>query len=142
MKILAFTFFLAVSTIAIAQPTDQIDEAFSKAKESQKPILLIFSGSDWCAPCIKFQNTVLTNEQFQQYALDHFIILKVDFPQRKKLDKSIKAKNEELAEKYNPKGQFPYILLLRPDQTILSILYYKNQQAEEFISELSTHFSQ
>ncbi len=125
-----------------AQVLVNANEAFKLSQESQKPVLLIFSGSDWCAPCIRFQKTVLASEQFQHYASDHLILLKVDFPQRKKLESEMVMQNERLADRYNPKGQFPHILLLRPDQSVLTTLYYKNQRSEEFISQLSTHFAE
>ncbi len=125
-----------------AQILENADEAFKLSAASQKPVLLIFSGSDWCAPCIQFQKRILSDEQFEHYASDHFIMLKVDFPQRRKLERELLTQNEALAEKYNPKGQFPHILLLRPDQTVLSLLSYRNQQPQEFISQLSVHFSE
>ena len=131
-----------VAALAKAQVLVNADEAFKLSQESQKPVLLIFSGSDWCAPCIRFQKTVLTSDQFKHYASDHLILLKIDFPQRKKLDSELVMQNERLADRYNPKGQFPHILLLRPDQSVLTTLYYKNQRSEEFISQLSTHFAE
>lgn len=136
--------FLLISGIATtqAQIIEEPEVAFKLSLESQKPLLMIFSGSDWCAPCIRLYDTVLSNEQFQHYASDHFILLKVDFPQRKKQDKSKRTENEKLAGKYNPRGQFPHILLLNPDQSILSVLNYNNQPAEEFISQLSAYFAE
>jgi len=117
-------------------------QAFVISAESKKPVLLIFSGSDWCAPCIRFNKEVLTTEQFQYYASNHFVLLKADFPQRKKLDKALVEQNEELADRYNPTGQFPHILLLHPDQSVLATLHYKNQNSEEFISQLSSYFAE
>jgi len=130
------------STVTEAQILDNAEEAFKLSAQSQKPVLLIFSGSDWCAPCIQFQKRILSSEQFEHYAYDHLILLKVDFPQRIKLERELVIQNEHLAERYNPQGQFPHILLLRPDQTVLSVLAYKNQQPQEFISQLSGHFSE
>jgi thiamine biosynthesis lipoprotein len=138
--------FVLIFIAGLASVKGQIFEdpkvAFKLSQESQKPVLMVFSGSDWCAPCIRLYDTVLTNEQFQHYASDHFILLKVDFPQRKKQDQSKRTENEKLADKYNPRGQFPHLVLLRPDQTVLSILNYKNQPAEEFISQLSAYFAE
>lgn len=143
MKKLLFVWLLFMwAGVLQAQIIEEPEEAFKLSNESQKPLLMIFSGSDWCAPCIRLNDTVLTNEQFQHYASDHFILLKVDFPQRKKLDQAKQKENENLADKYNPKGQFPHILLLRPDQSILTILNYKNHAANEFISQLSSYFSE
>lgn len=133
--------FFSIAT-ARAQIFDNAEEAFESSRATHKPVLLIFSGSDWCAPCIRFQKTVLSDEQFQLYASDHLILLKADFPQRKRLDQKLIEQNERLAERYNPKGQFPHIVLLSSDQSVLSTLSYKNQSTEQFISMLSTHFAE
>lgn len=140
-----FIIFLLVMGFGIftrAQVLDNAEKAFQLAKESQKPILLVFSGSDWCAPCIRFQKNVLSQESFIHYASDHFIILKADFPQRKKLPAMLKEQNEQLAERYNPNGQFPHIILLNPDQKILKTLHFNTQNAEGFILELSPYFAE
>ena len=142
VKIVYFVLMLLAGVTTRAQIIEEPEVAFRLASESQKPLLMIFSGSDWCAPCIRLHETVLSNEQFQHYASDHFILLKVDFPQRKKQDQSKRKENEKLADKYNPRGQFPHILLLNPDQSIRSILNYKNQPADEFISQLSAYFAE
>lgn len=139
-KVWIASVLLLITSFVEAQIHDNADEAFASSRATHKPVLLIFSGSDWCAPCIRFQKTVLSDEQFQLYASDHLILLKADFPQRKKLAKEIEEQNEQLAEKYNPKGQFPHIVLLRSDQSVLSTLPYKNQSTEQFILMLSTHF--
>ena len=61
---------------------------FQQAKElsttQEKTILLVFQGSDWCAPCIKLNREIFETEHFLTYAKDHFIMLQADFPRRKK----------------------------------------------------------
>lgn len=141
-KVWVISVLLLIASFVEAQIHDNAEEAFASSKATHKPVLLIFSGSDWCAPCIRFQKTVLSDEQFQLYASDHLILLKADFPQRKKLSKALEKQNEVLAEKYNPKGQFPHIVLLNSDQSVLSTLSYKNQDTAQFISMLSTHFAE
>ncbi|HRK52813.1 MAG TPA: thioredoxin family protein [Cyclobacteriaceae bacterium] len=141
-KVWVVSVLLLIASFVEAQIHDNAEEAFASSKATHKPVLLIFSGSDWCAPCIRFQKTVLSDEQFQLYASDHLILLKADFPQRKKLSKALEKQNEVLAEKYNPKGQFPHIVLLNSDQSVLSTLSYKNQDTAQFISMLSTYFAE
>ena len=143
MKRFFFVLLLSGTFLAKGQIIlEDAAQAFVISAESKKPVLLIFSGSDWCAPCIRFNKEVLTTEQFQYYASDHFVLLKADFPQRKKLDKALVEQNEKLADRYNPTGQFPHILLLHPEQSVLATLHYKNQNPEEFISQLSTYFAE
>jgi len=145
MKSVLIVLFGVVMTAACdlnAQVLENSEEAFRLSRESQKPLLLVFSGSDWCAPCIRFNKNVLSKEDFIHFASDHFILLKADFPQRKKLPESIRAQNEKLAERFNPSGQFPHILLLNPDESKKGTFIYRNQKSEEFINELSAYFSE
>jgi thioredoxin-related protein len=98
---------------------------FNKAKESaqteHKLILLNFSGSDWCGPCIHMQKEIFENENFTQYAGDHLVLVNADFPRLKKhqLSKDQQAKNDQLADKYDKNGIFPLTVLLSPDGKVL-----------------------
>ena len=46
-------------------------------------------------------------------------------------------KQSELAEKYNPQGLFPTLVLLRPGGNKKSYIDYKNQTPDEFIDILN-----
>lgn len=135
-KFLVAVVFLALSVNCVAQIENNVDEAFRVANETQKPVLLVFAGSDWCAPCIRFEKQILSESNFQDYAKDHLIILKADFPQRKKLPDSEQKQNDSLAEQFNPKGEFPKLVLLREDKSVVSTLTYSNQSSDEFISQI------
>lgn len=90
------------------------DEAKQKATAENKYILLNFSGSDWCGPCIKMKKEVFESEDFLSMADTQLVMVRADFPRSKKnqLSKEQSKHNEALAEKYNPNGKFPYTLLL------------------------------
>lgn len=90
------------------------EQAQILATEEQKPILLVFSGSDWCRPCIQLDREVFQDSSFLAFAESELVLLKADFPRNKKnrLPKELKEHNERLAERYNPKGEFPLIILL------------------------------
>ncbi|MEI6696015.1 MAG: thioredoxin fold domain-containing protein [Bacteroidota bacterium] len=110
-----------------------------KAKAENKKILLYFSGSDWCAPCIKFRMNFINADQFKTYSAGNLVVYDADFPRQKKnaLSKEQTAENESLAEQYNKKGQFPYILLLAADGKLLKEWNgYPKESLEEFIKLL------
>lgn len=90
------------------------DEAKQKATAENKYILLNFSGSDWCGPCIKMKKEVFESEDFLSMADTQLVMVRADFPRSKKnqLSKEQSKHNEALAEKYNPTGKFPYTVLL------------------------------
>lgn len=120
MKKLVVALFLFTSVTVSAQSTE-LEKAQQKAKAEQKNILLLFSGSDWCIPCIKMEKEVIEQASFQQYANEHLVIIKADFPRLKKnqLPKEIHQQNEALAAIYNKKGAFPYTLLLNAEGQVL-----------------------
>lgn len=119
-----------------AQSYLHADSAFSTAARKDKPLLLLFTGSDWCPNCLRLEKTVLGTEKFEDFAHDHLIILRADFPQRKKLDADLLAQNENLAEKYNPKGLFPTLVLFNPKGDKNVYIDYKNESPDGFIDTL------
>jgi thioredoxin-related protein len=115
------------------------EAAKKEAKASGKPILLYFSGSDWCGTCIKLKKEVLDNESFKEHASSNLILMQADFPRLKKnqLDKSIKIQNESLAEKYNSAGIFPRLILISPEGTVIKEWNgYANQKPEDLIDQI------
>lgn len=90
------------------------DAAKEMAVKENKYILLNFSGSDWCAPCIKMKAEVFETQTFLSLAEKHLILVRADFPRSKKsqLSKEQTKRNEALAERYDPLGNFPLTVLL------------------------------
>jgi thiol-disulfide isomerase/thioredoxin len=139
LRTILLSCFLMISIISWGQIQTDAEEAFKISSETHKPVLLVFAGSDWCAPCMRFEKTILKESTFQHFASDNLVILKADFPQREKLPMSVQEQNEKLAERYNPKGIFPAFLLLRDDRTVLSSsLQFHNQSSTEFITEIKS----
>jgi len=98
---------------------------FNKAKQSaqaeHKLILLNFSGSDWCGPCIRMHKEIFEKSSFVDYASDHLVLVNADFPRLKKheLSKEQQEKNDKLASVYDKEGIFPLTVLLTPDGKVL-----------------------
>lgn len=117
---------------------------FGKAKEiatqQKKPIILVFQGSDWCAPCIKLEREVWQTDVFKDYAATHFVMLKADFPKRKKNVLSVKQteQNNKLAEVYNKNGYFPLVVVLDKNGKILGETGYKKLSPQEYIKLLNS----
>ena len=114
--------------------------AISQAKTEKKPVLMVFSGSDWCRPCIMMEKEVFETPVFQQYADSSLVLLKVDFPRKKKnlLSPEQQTHNDALAAKYNSQGHFPSIVLLSTDGTVLAQTAYMKGGATSFIQYLET----
>ncbi len=85
--------------------------AQSRAKENGKLVLLDFTGSDWCPPCMALHDFVLTQAEFLNYAEKNLELVELDFPKNKSIDAKLAESNARLAEKYNIDG-FPTIIVL------------------------------
>jgi len=135
--IVFFSFFLT-SLHAQDWVTDY-DEAIKLASEKNRNIVLVFQGSDWCAPCIKLEREIWTSEEFKAFATDHFIMLKADFPRKKanQLEKAQQEKNNKLAEKYNKVGNFPFIVLIDKNGKVIGETGYQKITPKEYISILT-----
>ena len=98
-----------------------LDEARQLAKDQHKHILLNFSGSDWCGPCIQLRKQILDNPEFLQMADSTLILVNADFPRSKKNQAGAQqqALNNAMADKYNSQGKFPFTLLLDPNGKVL-----------------------
>ena len=76
--------FLTILPLTAQEWQTDFDTAKEIASKENRPIVLVFQGSDWCAPCIKLDKQVFSTETFQLYAKDHFVMLEADFPKKKK----------------------------------------------------------
>jgi len=136
MKFL-LTFTLTLIWISCyTQISEDAAAVFKKAQQTNKPVLLVFSGSDWCQPCIRFKKEILNDPEFNKYAQENILLLNADFPQRRQLCEETIQQNNALAEKYNPQGAFPHLVLLNADQSIIASLPYTKQSAQVFIDQL------
>lgn len=111
--------------------------AKSKAKINNKPVLLVFSGSDWCGWCIKLDNEVFSTQEFKDWAADNVIMVIADFPAVKKLSPELAAQNEKLKNTYGIEG-FPTVLLLDSDGNVIAQTGYQHGGAANYIAHLKS----
>jgi len=143
MKNHLFSFAICLLTYlpSIAQDWQtNIDTAKQIATEKNRPIILVFQGSDWCAPCIKLNREVFSTETFKNYAKDHFVMLQADFPKKKKnaLPEELQLKNNALFEKYNKQGIFPFVVVLDKSGNVLGETGYIKADPSRYISHLES----
>jgi thioredoxin-related protein len=117
------TALLVLATVGLVTADDwQTDYAkgLATAKEQNKQVLLDFTGSDWCGPCIELRKRVFSQPEFRKYAEKNLVFVEVDYPQRKKQSAELKSQNEKLAKQYgiDEKG-YPAIVLLDPNCKIV-----------------------
>jgi thioredoxin-related protein len=141
MKLISL--FLLSVFLHTADPVWQTDFAKAKieARESDRFILLNFSGSDWCTPCIRMEKTIFETDAFKTYAGKELVLANADFPRLNKhqLSKEQQKQNDNLAEQYNPDGKFPYTLLISNEGKVVKTWEgCPNESPEDFIAEINT----
>lgn len=117
MKKIIFVFaFLISGLVAQAQElnwhTDMAKATEASLKEN-KPLLLFFTGSDWCGWCIKLQKDVLKTNEFATWATQNVILVELDFPKSKPQDQNIKMQNQQLAQTFGIQG-YPTVWFVNP----------------------------
>lgn len=121
MKTLFSAILMVVFAIGI-HAQSRLENAKKQASQNKELILLNFSGSDWCIPCIKLHKNIIETDEFKKLESENFIVyINADFPRNKKnqLSSELKKENASLADQYNQKGLFPYTLLLNSEGKVL-----------------------
>ncbi|WP_291861068.1 thioredoxin family protein [Marinilabilia sp.] len=132
--------FISVNGLFSQNWLTDLEDAKEISKEKELPILLVFSGSDWCGPCIKLDRNIWKTNEFIDYSKDHFVLLRADFPRSRnnQLSAEQMKKNEALAEKYNTRGFFPLVVLLDSEGNVLGTTGYKDVSPTEYIEILES----
>ncbi|RYG45734.1 MAG: thioredoxin family protein [Chitinophagaceae bacterium] len=106
-KILLIVLFTLTPMLIEAQElkwhTD-LAEAMKQSDKTKKPLLLFFTGSDWCGWCIRLQKEVLTTPEFSAWAKENVILVELDFPRRTPQPDAIKAQNAQLQQFFGVRG--------------------------------------
>ncbi len=120
------------------QWTSNFEAASKEAKANNKPIMMVFAGSDWCKPCIMLRKEVWESYSFMKYAKDNLVLVELDFPRMKKNQLSAEQTkhNELLASKYNKEGIFPLVVLTDPEGKVIAKTGYKPGGPDKYIEHL------
>jgi thioredoxin-related protein len=128
---------LVVASVYSQNWKANFEDAKATAAKENKNIVLVFSGSDWCAPCIKLDKVVWQSEEFKKEAEKNWVTYKADFPKKKanQLAPELTEANKKLAEKYNKNGSFPLVLLDKSGK-VIGMTGFKNVSAADYITLL------
>jgi protein disulfide-isomerase len=136
MAILSISLMLmSVSIFASAGWGTNWKEAQKMSAKENKPILIDFSGSDWCSWCIKLDKDVFSKVSFKKFAKKNLILFLADFPSNKKQNDAVKKQNTELAKKYGVQG-YPTVLLVDSKGKVLLKTGYKSGGVRKYIKHL------
>ena len=112
------------------------EKAKAVAKEKNLPILIDFSGSDWCGWCIKLDKEVFSQQAFKEYAKDNLVMVLADFPSDKsKQSAELQKQNEKLAKEFGVRG-FPTVYLLNSEGKVVAKTGYEPGGPEAYIASI------
>ncbi|MGE4300353.1 MAG: thioredoxin family protein [Victivallaceae bacterium] len=108
-----------------------LDEAAKVAKKENKPLMVLFTGSDWCPWCIKLHNEILSQPEFETFAAAELVPVYLDFPNSKPQTDAERAANQAAASKFGIRG-YPTIVFLSPDGKELARTGYQRMSAGQY----------
>ena len=111
------------------------DEAAKTAKDQNKPLVLFFTGSDWCVWCKKLESESLSTKDFEQAAASQFVFVKIDFPQKGSQPAAEATKNKDLQKRFDVRG-FPTIVILDPHGQKIGVTGYRPGGGKSYASHL------
>jgi thioredoxin-related protein len=94
------------------------ESARQESLTTGKPILMNFTGSDWCHWCVKLKQDVFSQREFQAWARDNVVLLEVDFPKRSSQSPVTMQQNQKLAEQFAVEG-YPTVMFLDVNGQVL-----------------------
>lgn len=106
-KLALVVLFMIGSYTATAQDQvwyDNLDKAMEVSNKTKKPMMLFFTGSDWCGWCIRLQKEVFKTPEFTAWAKDNVVLVELDFPRRKQLAPEIRTQNMQLQQTFGVQG--------------------------------------
>ena len=111
------------------------NEAMKMAQYLDRPVVVDFTGSDWCIWCQKLEEEVFSKDEFIKYAKDNFILLKVDFPREIEQSDELKAFNQQKLKEYKVEG-FPTIVIINDRGEEYARTGYRPGGAEKYLKHL------
>src|ERR1700741_1726211 len=112
-SIICFPIILLLATAA-AHGSDwqtNYEQALASAKAGKKYVLLDFTGSDWCGPCIQMKKAVFSKPAFLDYAKQRLVLVEIDYPRGKTLPEKVKKQNDHLLYQYEiDKSGYPTVI--------------------------------
>lgn len=134
----AVAWLLAGSAVAGEAWLTDYDAAMAAARDQGKPVLTIFTGSDWCPHCRTLEEKVLHTETFRQWADDRLVLLMIDLPQQG-ISAEERAIRSRVCVKYGVRT-FPSAVLIGPDGgRITAQTGYLGQAADAWVAALDGH---
>ncbi|MBN2460177.1 MAG: thioredoxin family protein [Candidatus Cloacimonetes bacterium] len=115
----------------------RIESALELAQQENKPVFVLFTGSDWCYWCMTLNKEVLTQQEFIKYAQENLFMVKLDFPKKIEQTEETIAYNNYKHSYYNIRG-VPTVVLLSSSGDEIGRTGYQKGGALAYIQHLES----
>lgn len=114
------------------------EDAMAVADRTGRPVLTVFTGSDWCPHCTTLEEKVLKSAEFGDWARDRVVLLMIDLPQNG-ITQAVRRERSLVCKRYGV-STFPSVLLLAPDgQKLTAQTGYTGSSPAEWIGQFAAH---
>ena len=110
--------------------------AIAQAEQTGRPVLTVFTGSDWCPHCKTLEKNVLDSGAFREWAQQNVVLLMIDLPEHG-ITEAVRVERSKVCIKYGVRN-FPAVLLIGPDGTKLAEKRgYQGQSPASWIADMT-----
>ena len=115
-----------------------LDTAKSAATKTHRPLFVLFTGSDWCAPCIRLEKEVLSEKTFTDFAKKNLVLVKMDFPRKgPQPDIEMQVHRDTVARHYLGERQsVPTVFLLKEDGSVIAKTTFRTGGADAYVRHI------
>ena len=128
---------LIATSDAHAQWQTDVEKGAQAASKDGKDILLLFTGEQWCPPCKRLKEEVLTADGFVGEISADFVLIKLDFPADRDPAEA-KQPKYKWAERFGVTG-YPTVVLTDATMKPFAIAGYEPGGVENYLGMLSEH---
>ncbi len=140
MRLFTSLLLLGAAIATAAEPVwlTDLDAAKAQGVKENKPVLVDFTGSDWCPPCKALHKNVFESPEFAAVA-SKYVLVELDYPRNKPQAPELKAKNAALSKQFGITG-FPTVLLLdaKTGDVYGKTVGFGGQTAKEYLDKLAS----
>ena len=139
---LSFTFVLTAALPSLAEEKakqkiewmDNYDKAIEISKSENKPVLLFFTGSDWCGWCKKLKKEVFDKPEFAEAMGDRFVYVMIDQPMKGQ-SAELDAQKDRLQKQYGIRG-LPAVVIVDSNGRQIAQTGYKEGGPDAYAKHL------
>ena len=113
---LLFTFCVIEGQAQELKWFTDVKEAVAIGNKEKKPLMLFFTGSDWCGWCIRLQKEVFKTPEFIKWAKENVVLVELDFPRKNEQTDAVKMQNAQLQQQLQVRG-YPTVWFVSATKT-------------------------